>query len=146
VDYKQLLNLSLELWEYRNGILHGVTREDQRRKFTLSVHQQVQEAFATYKAKPTIISTRDAYLFERKTLAQRLQGDDDALLGWLHTVEVAIATQEVARAAASEQAARFFLPFRQAGALKQRALQPVTRPIPPLDTMADRTAASQASP
>ena len=69
------------------------------------------------------MSCRNQYLFERKTLEQQLQGDDDALLGWLATVEVAMATYEAEKEEAARRSARFFQPFREAGQLRWRRKQ-----------------------
>ena len=110
-----LLQFTADIWKHRNTVLHGATREEQRQLLTKLIHSKVVEAFNCFHTNPSIISSRNRYLFEKKTLLQRLQGDDDALLGWLNTVEVAIATHEVEQAAARENAARFFQPFREAG-------------------------------
>ena len=82
---KHLLELSLNIWQFRNGFLHGATKEDQRRHFSDMLHQQVREAFACYRKTPSIVSTRNTYLFERQSMEERLRGDDDAILGWLNT-------------------------------------------------------------
>lgn len=52
---KQLLQLSMAIWEFRNGILHGVTKEEQQQKFTQLLHQQVRDAFSYYSEKPSIV-------------------------------------------------------------------------------------------
>ena len=130
---KQLLQFSLALWEFRNGILHGNTQFEQRLKFTQLLRQQVQEAYELYKTTPTIVSWRNRYLFERRTQESRLQGDDDALLGWLKTVEVAMAAQEVEQRDAARNAERFFLPFREAGRLRIKRRPPSVASPDPLD-------------
>jgi len=117
---KLLLKFTLEIWKYRNEILHGATREEQRRRFTVMLKDKVVEAYGYFHQNTAIVSYRNRYLFERKTLLQRLQGDDDALLGWLNTVEVAIATNEVEQAEARRNAEKFFQPFREAGRNKLR--------------------------
>jgi len=65
------------------------------------------------------------------SLEQRLQGDDDALLGWLNTVEVAMAIHEVEKKDAAKQAERFLLLLREAGKLKwqQRQAQQGNKPV-----------------
>ena len=68
----------------------------------------MREAFDYYHTTPTIVSYRDSYLFERKPLPQHLLGDEDALQGWLDTMEVAIALQEAAQQKAAQQAEKFF--------------------------------------
>ena len=110
-----LLQFTTDIWKHRNEVLHGATTAEQQQKLTKLIHSKVVEAFDNYNRTPTIISYRNKYLFEKKTLLQRLQGDDDALLGWLNTVEVAITTHEIEQSTARENAARFFQPFRDAG-------------------------------
>jgi len=128
---KQLIQFSLALWEFRNGILHGNTQIEQRLKFTQLLQQQVLEAYELYKETPAIVSWRNRYLFERRTQESRLQGDGDALLGWLKTVEVAMAAQEVEQRDAVRNAERFFLPFREAGRLRiKRRATSVASPDP----------------
>ena len=75
------------------------------------LHQKVREAFAYYRKMPSIVSTSNTYLFERQSMEERLRGDDDAILGWLNTVEMAMATYEMDKAEAARQVARFFSPF-----------------------------------
>lgn len=143
---KQLLHFSLEIWGFRNRILHGVTVEEQRRKFTELLRQQAHEACEYYHQRHSIISCHNQYLFERKTLEQRLQGDDDAMLGWLEKVEVAMATYWIEKGEAMKQAEKFFQPLREAGKRKWVQRQRYGTIDGPFDTLAESTVESLGHP
>ena len=112
---QQLLKCSLELWENHNTILHGNTSQEHRARLTADIHERVEAAYTLYNSDPTIAHERDSYLFTRKTVAARLAGDADTLLGWLRSVEVSMNAQEKQRHRANALSEKFFLPFRLAG-------------------------------
>ena len=115
---KKLFLLSLSLWDFRNGVLHGETFLMQRAKKSALIRQKVIEAYDFYSRSPNIVLPQDQYLFKRKELAIRLNGDDDALLCWLRTVEVAMTVMDRQQAQARANAEKFFAPFRAAGQRK----------------------------
>jgi len=77
VDYmmtklvKIVFQFSLSLWEFRNGILHGVTLIERRAKWRSLLSDRVAEAFAQYTADPTIVWQSDLYLFTTKSISAR---------------------------------------------------------------------------
>lgn len=60
----------------------------------------------------------DNYLFTKKTLEQRLAGDNDTLLGWLRTLEVAMKACERNQDREAKNAAKFFEQCRALGRQK----------------------------
>ena len=108
---KWIFTFSLEMWEHRNGILHGVTLEAQRRKHRETVIRQVEEVFQLYHRDPSIVLPQDRYLFTRQTKSQRLKKDIDTLMGWLRIVEVAMRANASFIDRARQQADSFFYHF-----------------------------------
>jgi len=115
---KHLHAFSLSVWEYRNGVLHGTTystKREQRRKL---VREKVNSAYDLYFQGSLLVLSRDTYLFTKKTVEERLVGDEDTLLCWLRLVEVAMKVYEVQHVKAQKQAATFFQQFRALGRQK----------------------------
>mmetsp|Transcript_5492 Transcript_5492/g.8104 ORF Transcript_5492/g.8104 Transcript_5492/m.8104 type:complete len:785 (+) Transcript_5492:1386-3740(+) len=115
---KKLHSFSLAVWECRNGILHGDTREKRRTIRTLLIRDKVIECFELYMEGKIVLLARDNYLFAKKSLEQRLKGDDDMLLSWLRIVEVAMQAYERKQDKEAKNALVFFQKFRALGRQK----------------------------
>jgi len=116
---KKVLALSLSLWDCRNGMIHGTTYSEQREKKSASIRAKVVKAYALHTENPHLIFQQDKNIFSKKDLATQLKGDDDALLCWLRTVEVAMTTLERQQARDRRQSERFFAAFRNLGREKR---------------------------
>jgi hypothetical protein len=112
---KKLHSFSLSVWECRNKVIHGDTREKSRAIRTALIREKASAAYSLYYEGQILLLARDQYLFTKKPLPTRLEGDDDSLLCWLRLVEVALKSYAVQHAKAQENAARFFQPFRALG-------------------------------
>ena len=86
---------------------------------------KVAEAFQRFSDRKIWLLPRDHSLFTKKTMDERLKGDDDALLCCLRSVEVAMAAFERRQSQAATNAALFFQPFRTLG-LQRLAMQRMT--------------------
>jgi len=91
---RKLHSFSLAVWESRNGIVHGVTRDEAKEMRSKLIKGKVAEAFQRFSDRKIWLLPRDHSLFTKKTMDERLKGDDDALLCWLRSVEVAMAAFE----------------------------------------------------
>mmetsp|Transcript_1981 Transcript_1981/g.3052 ORF Transcript_1981/g.3052 Transcript_1981/m.3052 type:complete len:246 (-) Transcript_1981:1708-2445(-) len=120
---KQLHSFSLAAWACRNRILHGNTVEAKKESRSALIQAKVSEAYTLYFENKLRVLSRDVTLFSRKTLEDRLKGDDDTLFCWLRAVEVALAVFEKQQAKAEMSAAAFFQPFRDLGKRKLAAQQ-----------------------
>ena len=112
---KKLHKYSLEVWEFRNGVLHGATNKKRRHLQTELLREKVTAAYDQYAAGKILLFARDHYIFTKKTVEIRLAGDDDTLLGWLRLLEVAMMAYAREHMAEQLQATRFFAPFRLLG-------------------------------
>lgn len=115
---KKLHKYSLEVWEFRNGVLHGATNIERRQLQTELLRKKVTAAYDQYAAGKILLFTRGHYIFTKKPLEVRLAGDDDTLLGWLRLLEVAMTAYARQHTAEQLHAARFFEPFRVLGRQK----------------------------
>mmetsp|Transcript_24137 Transcript_24137/g.34594 ORF Transcript_24137/g.34594 Transcript_24137/m.34594 type:complete len:1267 (+) Transcript_24137:682-4482(+) len=115
---KKLHSFSLSMWECRNGIIQGNTQETRRAIRSATIRDKVKEAYTLYSEGKILLLPRDETLFERKILGMRLKGDDDTLLCWLRSLEVAINACEKQQSKAAKLAAVFFQPFRELGRQK----------------------------
>lgn len=123
---KKLHAFSLAIWASPNGILHGNTRDEKREARLALIRSKVTEAYELYAEKKLILLSRDTALFRRKTLEERLKGDEDMLFCWLRSVEVALAAYEKQQAKAARMAKVFFQPFREMGKRRLVAQRMVT--------------------
>jgi hypothetical protein len=67
-----------------------------------------QKAYRSYSDDPFIVPRSMSYLFERHSLEERLEMNDDTLCCWLRSVEGAMNQQEISEAGLSCNAAAFF--------------------------------------
>jgi VanZ family protein len=104
------LDLALALWHHRNGIVYGIDKAAARNKIILKLQRMVKMEYKSYESDPFIIPRSLSYLFESRSLHQRLQLDKDSLKCWLEEVREARLTQEETTRRAAEMARRFFLP------------------------------------
>ena len=115
---KKLHKYSLDVWEFRNGVLHGATNKERRHLQADLLREKVEAAYDQFAAGKILLFARDHYIFTKKTIENRLAGDDDTLLGWLRLLEVAMLAYARQHTAEQLQAARFFAPFRILGRQK----------------------------
>jgi len=115
---KKLHSLSLEVWEFRNDILHGATLEQSRAIARAATQEQVTRLYELYTSGSLLLLARDGYLFTRKSLTMRLAGDTDTLLRWIRIVELAVKSYEGYHHKIQQNAERFFRSFRELGRKK----------------------------
>jgi hypothetical protein len=104
------LDFSLSLWKLRNGVVHGIDWEASQVKEKQKLQQQVTNAFLAYQVDPFIISWNHSYLFDSRSLHQRLQQDTDSMRCWLADVAEAKKNQRVTQQRAAVAARQFFCP------------------------------------
>ena len=68
---RKLHSFSLALWEYRNGILHGTTRDERREIRSSLIRAKVVEAYELQGAGRFPLLARDASFFNKKHLDRR---------------------------------------------------------------------------
>ena len=112
---KKLHSFSLSLWNFRNGVLHGDTYTSRKEVWRALIRAKVQDAYWLYDSGKILLLSRDTMLFTKYPLETRLLRDDDALLCWLRSVEVAMQVYEKRQTQATKNAAVFFQPFRDLG-------------------------------
>jgi hypothetical protein len=89
-----LWDYAASLWKYRNGVVHGKTKEDGTKKEFEQLHKSVQAEYAAYAQDKFIISPQFSSLFTKKTLQERIKMDRDSLSCWLRSVAAAKVHQE----------------------------------------------------
>ncbi len=101
---------SISLWKFRNGIVHGTTKQENIEKCLAELRNKVSEKYAEYAKDPFIISPKFNSLFLKKSLEDRLKMSRDSLASWLRSVKEAEAYQGVFRASLTKAAKRFYHP------------------------------------
>ena len=117
---KQLHLFSLSVWECRNKVIHGDTRETSRAIRSALIREKASKAYDLYYEGHILLLAGDQYLFTKTPLNKRLEKDDDSILCWLGLVEVATKAYAAYHAKAQTNAARFFQPFRALGRQRLR--------------------------
>lgn len=121
---KKLHTPSLEAWKFRNGILHGATLEQRRALEWGKITDEVKQLYEKYYSGQLLLLARDMYLFTKKPLSHRLEGDVDTLLRWIRIVEIAVRSYESEQSVQQRNADCFFRSFRELGRKKlQESLQ-----------------------
>jgi hypothetical protein len=92
-----LWDYATSLWKYRNGVVHGQTKWDGKKKEFEQLHKSVQAEYAAYAQDKFLISPQFSSLFTKKTLQERLKMDRDSLSCWLRSVAAAKVHQEAFR-------------------------------------------------
>jgi hypothetical protein len=100
------------LWQFRNGIVHGQTVEAAAELEYTRLKAAVTCEYAQFDTDPHVISAQFNALFTRRSLHERLKMDRDSLSCWLRTVAEAKEHQRLFRSTLSEMAKRFFQPRR----------------------------------
>ncbi len=109
-----ILDFSFSLWDFRNGVLHGHTLEEQAAKERALLTNEITEAYETFHKYKFIVPSNFRYLFSSKTLQQRLHQDYDSLQCWLWSYREAVETQRTSTKWYAEQPRCFsFLVIRQ---------------------------------
>lgn len=121
---QKLHSFSLAVWECRNGILHGASAAEKKDVRSALIREKVSKAYMMYATGQFPLLARDNSLFKAKTETERLKSDDDFLLCWLRSLEIAQNAYERRQAKFATNAAAFFQPFRALG--RQRL--PLTPP------------------
>jgi hypothetical protein len=80
---------STTLWKFRNSIVHGASKEEEKEKRLEQLHQHVCHEYSLYESDPFLISPQFASLFTKKSINDRLCMDIDSLTCWLRSVEEA---------------------------------------------------------
>jgi hypothetical protein len=110
------LDLALSLWHHRSEVIYGIDTKEAERTLIATLHREARLAYKLYESDPFIISRSKSFLFESRTLHQRLQQDRDSIHCWLTDVWEAQEVQEKARVRAAVVARQFFVPkSRQPG-------------------------------
>jgi len=82
--------LTMGLWRHRNQIEHGDSIEEQARVLLTTLQNQVMDLYSEFSTNPSFILLRHHYLFEHRTLAERLDMSYDSLQAWVRSVQEAI--------------------------------------------------------
>jgi hypothetical protein len=99
---------SISLWKFRNGIVHGTTKQENIEKCLAELRTKVSEKYAEYARDPFIISPKFNSLFLKKSLEDRLKMSRDSLSSWLRSVKEAEVYQGVFRESLVKAAKRFY--------------------------------------
>ena len=105
---KRLHVLALEVWEFRNDVLHGATAEQRRAITRATVYDKVIVLYEEYNSGNLLLLARDRYLFLKKSKSERLASGTDTLLRWIRLVELAIKSYEGFHRQTQQYAERFF--------------------------------------
>jgi hypothetical protein len=89
-----VLDFSLSLWKFRNGVLHGHSVEEMESKERERLFQEIRAAYDAYHLDHFIIPDSSRHIFTSKTLKQILNRDHDSLQCWLRSYNDAVATQK----------------------------------------------------
>lgn len=104
---KLLWKLAFAVWEHRNGVLHGVTKEQQTQLKQQELQDRVTEWYRLYQEQIVTIHASDKHLFETP-LEIMITKPRQYLLSWMRSVETAIAHLERDTANLRQQASVFF--------------------------------------
>jgi hypothetical protein len=88
-----LWTYSMSLWKFCNGVVHGHTMEETKRKESQQLQTKIQQEYAAYHLDKYIVSPKYSFLFTKKTLQERLFMDRYSMSSWLATVTAAKAAQ-----------------------------------------------------
>jgi len=102
-----LWKIAFSIWEHRNGVLHGHTKEQTHEIKQQELHTNVITQYERYRVNPSCIHYSARYLFDQP-LERMLTKSRQYLLSWLRSVAVAVGHQEREAELLRRQAARFF--------------------------------------
>jgi len=74
-----MLDYTLALWEYRNGIVHGQHKEEVKEKAMQALRDKLKKEYNCYVDDPFYVSRNKSCLFDNRSLHQRLKQDRDTL-------------------------------------------------------------------
>ena len=80
---ESLWAFTLDLWRHRNRIVHGDTIEEQARVLLTTLQNQVMDLYSEFSTNPSFILSCHHYLFESRTVADRLDTSYDSLQSWV---------------------------------------------------------------
>lgn len=100
--------LTMGLWRHRNQIEHGDSIEEQARVLLTTLQNQVMDLYSEFSTNPSFILLRHHYLFEHRTLAERLDMSYDSLQAWVRSVQEAIKVREFQETLERDNDNRFF--------------------------------------
>jgi hypothetical protein len=106
-----LWEYSLNVWEFRNGELHGHSAAEQKLRTLVSLQLRVRQQFEAYTLDPSIVHASDRFLFSRTPVNRRITHNVDTLTCWLSSVEIARQRQSSYIQHLQWSSARFFAPF-----------------------------------
>jgi hypothetical protein len=115
---KALLSYTLEIWKYRNGVVHGHTREEMNAKQIETLQSEIAQAYQDYETDHFIISRNLSSLF-KSTLEDLLERDIDILQSWIRTYREAVKVQLAHCQRYAQVAKTFFLPRRNLSVLQE---------------------------
>ena len=108
-----VIEYTMRIWEFMNGIVHERNEHGEDVHVLHELREKVRLEYAAYEAENFLISRSQSYLFECKTLWQRMNQDRDTLSCWLAEVVDAKDDQKRFRERAAAAARQFFQPKRQ---------------------------------
>jgi hypothetical protein len=127
-----LWDYSQAIWEYRNGLVHGRTIEEQAALQVTAVQTEITLAYEEYAKDPFIIPSHSRHLFTSRSLTQRLQLDIDSMLCWLRSYRKAKLSQQDATKRQAEAAKHFFqTKGRQQQSIQKENKEETESEIPP---------------
>jgi hypothetical protein len=106
---------SISLRKFRNGIVHGTTKQENIKKCLAELRTKVSEKYAEYSRDPFIFSPKFNSLFLKKSLEDRLKMCRDSLSSWLRSIKEVEVYQGVFRMSLAKAAKRFYHPQSRSG-------------------------------
>jgi hypothetical protein len=125
-----LWDYSTSPWKFRNGVVHGTSKEERAEKELISLQSQVEQQYRLYGTDKFLISPQFTSLFTKKTLQERLQMGRDSLSSWLRTVEEAKRHQQNFRKSLTKLPSRWFSSKVSHNASQGSTTDPTVNPRP----------------
>ena len=90
-----LWNLSLDIWKYCNDKIHGRTNQEQPEIEKNQLVNTVRKLYGEYRNDLYLVAWNQSYVFERRSLVERIGGSRDQLRSWIDSVNGAVQAQQI---------------------------------------------------
>jgi len=85
-----LWKFSRDLWKFRNEVVHGATIEEQATRQLEQWKAQITQYYTKFHDNPDFVLGRHQFLFQSRSMEERLQASYDTMAAWIRSVEEAI--------------------------------------------------------
>jgi hypothetical protein len=85
-----LWKFSRDLWKFRNEVVHGATIEDQATRQLEQLKAKITQYYTKFYDNPDFVLGRHKFLFQSRSMEERLQASYDTMASWIRSVEEAI--------------------------------------------------------